>query len=85
MNVVDFLVAMYPFAYFMVCFITTFARRRSLLLRAVGIATHTVMALVVITIAVKVGMFAMLFAAVGVFFGYAWVIMYALLPNDPAA
>jgi hypothetical protein len=85
-GVIDQLATAYPLAYFLICFLTTFARRRSVSLCVLGIAIHTVWAAIVATMAVKVGAEgAIIFGAIGLFFGFAWLIMYAVLPSQHAA
>jgi hypothetical protein len=84
-SAVNFLATVYPLAYFLICFFTTFARQRSVLLRAVGICIHSVFAAIVVTMAIKVGPEgAAIFGTVGAIFAVAWLIMYSLLPNDNA-
>jgi hypothetical protein len=81
-GVFDQLATAYPLAYFVICFLTTFARQRSVSLCAVGVVIHTIWAAIVATMAVKVGPEgAVIFGAIGLFFGFAWLIMYAVLPS----
>jgi hypothetical protein len=85
-GVMGFLAMGYPLAYFSICLFTTFARQRSVLLRSVGIAIHTALAAVIITMGVKVGVeAAAIFGFPGAFFGLAWLGMYASLPDHHAA
>jgi hypothetical protein len=72
----------FPLVYFGFCFCTAFARSRSVILGAVGIGAHILLASLVITIGIKASPEgAALFAVPGLLFSGLWFAMYYGLPK----